>query len=61
MAHSGWSLMLKHVLAEDDLVADGDERRRQGSRLGVRGAQQVVGQPLGGLRADARAGARTTR
>ena len=49
------------ALAEHDLVADGDERRGQRPRLGVGGAQQVVGQPLGGLRADARAGARTTR
>ena len=49
------------AVAEDDLVADVDERRGERARLGVLGPQQVEGQPLGGLRADARAGARTTR
>ena len=41
------------ALAEDDLVADGDERGGQRPRLGVGRAEEVVGQPLGGLRADA--------
>ncbi len=44
--------MLKQTLAEDDLVADGDEGRGQRARLGVRRPQQVVGQPLRRLRAD---------
>src|SRR5262245_57201939 len=42
------------TLAEDDLVADGDEGRGERPRLCVRGPEQVVGQPLCGLRADAR-------
>ena len=42
------------AIAEDDLVADVDERRGQRPRLRVGGAQQVVGQALGGLGADAR-------
>ena len=41
-------------VAEDDLVADGHEGRGQRSRLGIGRAKQVVGQPLGGLRPDAR-------
>ncbi len=41
------------ALAEDDVVAHGDERGRQGSGLRIGRAQQVVGQPLGGLRSDA--------
>ena len=41
------------ALAEDDLVAHGDERRGERPRLRVGRAQQVVGQALGGLRADA--------
>src|SRR5262245_50703988 len=41
------------ALAEDDLVADRDERGGQRSGLRVRSAQQVVGQALRGLRADA--------
>ena len=41
------------ALAEDDLVADVDEGRRQRPRFGVGRAEQVVGQALRGLRADA--------
>ncbi len=41
-------------VAEDDLVADGDESRRQRPSLGVRRPQQVVRESLGGLRSDAR-------
>ena len=44
------------ALAEHDLLADRDERGGERPRLGVRGAEEVVGQALGGLRADARAG-----
>ncbi len=42
------------ALAEDDLVADVDEGRRQRPGLGVGGAEQVVGQALRGLGSDAR-------
>ena len=40
------------ALAEHDLVADVDEGRGERPGLGVGRAEQVVGQPLGGLRAD---------
>ena len=40
-------------VAEHDLVPDRDQRRREGTGLAVRGAQQVVGQPLRGLGPDA--------
>ena len=40
-------------LAVDDLVAHRDQRRRQRARLSLGRAQQVVGQPLGGLGPDA--------
>ena len=42
------------LVAEHDLVPDGDEGRRQRPCLRVRGAEQVVGQALGGLGSDAR-------
>ena len=38
--------------AEDHLVADRNERRREGARLGIRRPEQMVGQALGRLRAD---------
>ena len=41
------------ALAEDDLVADRHERRRERASLRLGGAQQVIGQPLRGLGADA--------
>ena len=41
------------ALAEHDLVAGGDERRGERPRLRVRGAEDVVGQALRRLRADA--------
>ncbi len=40
------------ALAEHDLIADGDQCAGQRPGLGVRGPQQVVRQPLGGLRPD---------
>ena len=40
------------AIAEDDLLADGYQGRRQGSGFRVRGAQQVICQPLGRLGAD---------
>ncbi len=39
-------------IAEDDLVADVDQRRGQGARLGIGRAQQVEGQALRGLGPD---------
>ena len=42
------------ALAEDDLVADVDEGRGQRPRLGIRAPEEVEGQALGRLRADAR-------
>src|SRR6185369_11168849 len=41
------------LLAEDDLVANGDEGRGKGSCFALRCAQEVVGQALGRLRPDA--------
>ena len=40
------------AVAEDDLVADVDEGRGERAGLGIRGAEQVVRQALGGLGAD---------
>ena len=42
------------ALAEHDLVAHGDERRGERPGIRVGGAQEVVGQALGGLGPDAR-------
>ena len=53
IGQSGPVADVEAALAEDDLVAHGDERRREGTRLAVGRAQQVVGQPLGGLGPDA--------
>ena len=41
------------AFAEDDLLPDGDERRREGPGLGVGRAEQVVREPLRGLGPDA--------
>ena len=49
------------AIAEDDLVADVDQRGRERRVPRRRRPEKVIGQPLGGLRPDARAGARTTR
>ncbi len=54
MAHSGLVADVEAALAEDDLVADGDQGRGQRPRLRVGSTQQVVGQALGGLGTDPR-------
>jgi len=45
---------IEATLAEDDVVADRDERGREGASFRVRSAQEVVRQPLCGLGPDAR-------
>ena len=42
------------ALAEDDLIPNGDKGGRQLPRLRIGGAEEVEGQPLGGLGSDPR-------
>ena len=46
--------LIERAVAEHDLVADVHEGRREDACFRIRRSEQVIGQPLGRLRADPR-------